>query len=77
MPKLSMDIVLDKNTSAKLRAISKHTAALADELERIDAETCPGCGELCEVTEYHADGMPAHKSYMCHVCGYIKRESTL
>ena len=58
-----------KSSVAKLKAIAKHTAALADELEEIDKSICPECGDLMDVTNFYADTKAIHSSSICSNCG--------
>ena len=66
-PKLSIGINTEP-FSLKLRAISKHSTALADDLDKIDSATCNDCGGLMEVTELYADGYIADTLYKCLDC---------
>lgn len=56
------------NLSAKLRAISKHAAALANELDEIDRDKCPNCGKAMSKTTMYGDGVPS-VHYECADCG--------
>ena len=75
----TMHIGLDMNTDKlqlKLRAISKHLDALADELDSIDNETCNKCGspDLHEENFYAGDRV-VHRTITCNSCGYEESES--
>ena len=77
MPKLSeitVDISADTdNLVAKLRAISKHTLALVEELEGIDnAWKCEHCGHDTWVT-VTVGGQPYYD--VCERCTSIKRNN--
>lgn len=72
---ITVDICVDSKASAKLKAISKHTQALAEELDQIDKELasndgCMMCGDkradLIRVKDCH--GLE-HK--LCRYC-YFK-----
>ena len=53
----------------KLRAIAKHTEALADELKLIDQEVCPLCGSGdIEITKLYGDGKVVNTKYDCKHC---------
>lgn len=69
-----VSITLDMESSKmqrQLRAIAKHTEALADELLEIDQEVCPECGSNNYVTTTaHADGHAVATACACDDCGY-------
>lgn len=66
--KLSIEVSADTNNlSAKLRAISKHAAALANELDEIDRAKCPNCGKAMSKTTMYGDGVPS-VHYACTEC---------
>jgi len=66
---VAMGIDLDTSQfKLKLRAISKHTEALANELDAIDAAKCPNCGGTLEISEYYADGVIVDTSAYCGNC---------
>lgn len=69
MSKLTIDLDLNTiNIQQKLRAISKHAEALADELQEIDKRVCPECeNEMDEITAY-ADNEVAKVMYTCPFC---------
>ncbi|MEK5524130.1 hypothetical protein [Heyndrickxia sp. FSL W8-0423] len=71
-PSLTID-VNSKIMSAKLKAIAKHTQALADELEQIDKSICPSCGELLDTNDFYADSKLIHTMKDCPSCGYSLR----
>ena len=59
----------------QLRAIAKHTEALADELNGIDKEVCPKCGSSdVEVERALAFNGKVHERVTteCFSCGYGK-----
>lgn len=65
---------LDVSTNkfqAKLKAISKHTKALAEELEQIDKTTCPDCGAIGETEEQYADNKLVYQRNVCPECGCV------
>lgn len=67
---VEVDMVTDK-FKAKLKAISTHAGALADELESIDnASTCDECGALVHNTTnvYKGDGVVGRIMH-CQECG--------
>ncbi|MGN7938512.1 hypothetical protein [Metabacillus sp. 22489] len=68
---ISIDLSTSK-LSKKLRAIAKHTSALADELEKIDQSTCPECGNALTEDTIHADGEVLDKNVYCTSCNYIE-----
>lgn len=58
---------------AKLNAISRHTKALADELELIDAEKCNDCGKPITTTTLFNDmGKPNEEMKWCDHCESYK-----
>lgn len=64
-------IDLDMNTnnlSAKLKAITKHAEALANELDAIDAAKCPNCGGTLDITELSIDDKVVDTSAYCGNC---------
>ena len=65
---IELDITTEK-LKAKLKAISNHAEALADELKEIDnAELCDECGEfLVKVTAYAGDS-DIESGYYCPEC---------
>lgn len=70
MAKQTIDIVFDKKSIAKLKAIAKHAGALADELEEIEnSEECPKCGDIMETKRYFADNKLISVSAQCNSCG--------
>jgi MinD superfamily P-loop ATPase len=73
--KLTIDIdVNNKNLVKKLNAISKHAAALAEELEKIDEDKCPRCNETLKVDTLYADGKELQKNFICEDCGWIRQK---
>ena len=71
MTKGKVSIDVDMHTDKlqlKLRAIAKHTAALADELDEIDKSICPECGDLMDTTNFYADGEPYQTTSICSNC---------
>lgn len=55
----------------QLRAIAKHTEALADELRGIDEEVCPKCGGInLEVMEPLLGGTTIKLPFNCYDCGH-------
>lgn len=66
-PRVSIDINTD-SFLLKLRAIAKHSTALADDLEKIDSVTCDDCGGLMDVTELKADNKVIDTSFECPRC---------
>lgn len=69
--KSKVSIAVDMNTDSmqrKLRAISKHTEALANELEEIDKDRCPVCGVAIHRTTYFVDGIEANSVTVCPKC---------
>ena len=67
---VEVDMVTEK-FKAKLKAISTHAGALADELESIDnASTCDECGALVHNTTnvYNGDGV-VERIMHCQECG--------
>ncbi|MFJ7831788.1 hypothetical protein ACIQXU_16375 [Peribacillus sp. NPDC097284] len=71
MAKGKVSIDVDMHTDKlqlKLRAISKHTAALADELDEIDKSICPECGDLMERTTFYEDKKVFHSTSICSNC---------
>ncbi|GKV69843.1 hypothetical protein NCCP2716_23410 [Sporosarcina sp. NCCP-2716] len=78
MPSLNK-LVLDLDTSRlqqKLRAMSKHFGALADELADIEARKCSECGgSNLEVEELVTDNMLLSRSIRCRSCGHEESES--
>ena len=75
--KKPMTINIDMNSTkleAQLRAISKHTKALADELCVINAGDVlhyPECGRELYVETYYNDAKPVVQMRQCP-CGYRK-----
>lgn len=71
--------VIDVDTSRlqqKLRAMSKHFGALADELKNIDAMKCSKCGScLLEIEELIATDKLEFQSVRCKSCGHEESES--
>jgi len=69
MSKITVDIETG-TTERKLRAISKHTEALADELNHIDEFTCSECGSdhVCKTTA-KSDHNNYTITYECNDCG--------
>ncbi|QJX63056.1 hypothetical protein HLK66_16270 [Niallia circulans] len=66
---LAIEVTADTNNlSAKLRAISKHTEALANELDEIDRDKCPNCGKVMSKTTMYGDGVSS-VHYECINCG--------
>ena len=61
--------VNSKTMVAKLKAIAKHTQALADELDKIDKSVCPNCGEQLDNNDFYADGELIHTMKDCTSCG--------
>lgn len=73
--KLSMDLDTSR-LQQKLRAMSKHLTALADELDDIDARECSECGgSNLEVEELATDNMLVSRSIRCRSCGHEESES--
>lgn len=75
MKKSSVEVAvdIDINTNKlrdKLRAISKHVTALADDLEQIDKSVCPECGGAMETKTYYVEGKVYHSTNECTVCDY-------
>jgi DNA-directed RNA polymerase subunit RPC12/RpoP len=70
--KLTMEIdVESKKMVLKLKAIAKHTSALAEELEQIDGVECPNCGgQELAIADFHCDGMGKTTTYQCSECNY-------
>lgn len=68
-PKQSISIAVDANTDKlqlKLRAIAKHTVALADELDAIDnVWSCESCGDARRITERNGKEV----NPICYGCG--------
>ena len=67
---VEVDMVTEK-FKAKLKAISTHAGALADELESIDnASTCDECGALVHetTTVYNGDSV-VERIMRCQECG--------
>lgn len=65
----SMGIDLDTDVfQQKLRAISKHAEALADELEYIDKAKCEECGGLMNITNLYADNNVVQEIKECPRC---------
>lgn len=62
---VSMDT---QNLQRKLRAIAKHTEALANELDSIDAAKCPECGNSMSTSELFADGESYSLEEYCERC---------
>lgn len=60
----------------QLRAIAKHTEALANELRGIDEEVCPECGstELETVTVY-SDNRVEESLISCNKCQWNNRKA--
>ncbi|PJN92066.1 hypothetical protein, partial [Bacillus sp. mrc49] len=52
----------------KLRAIAKHTEALANELDEIDKDRCSVCGGAIHRTIYYVDGIEANSVTVCPKC---------
>jgi transposase-like protein len=70
---LTIDIdVNSKKFAKKLKAISNHAAALAEELEKIDASMeCESCGSVEVFSRtLMADGSVRRKHYSCSECQY-------
>lgn len=66
-----LTVTLTANTDnllAKLRAIAKHTEALADELDAIDVAKCPSCGNSMSTIELFADGESFTSEEYCEHC---------
>ncbi|SDI18868.1 hypothetical protein SAMN05192534_12441 [Alteribacillus persepolensis] len=58
----------------KLRAVAKHSKALADELDEIDRSVCPECGERMDVNKVYVDGKLEYETKQCHECGVCVHE---
>lgn len=58
-----------KNFVRKLKAISKHAKALAEELELIDKETCPNCADDLDIEKIYANGEIYQEIKVCKSCG--------
>ena len=69
--KVSIDVDMHTDTlQLKLRVIARHTAALADELDKIDKYIlCPECGDLIDKITFYTDDKPFHSSSICSNCG--------
>lgn len=67
---LEIQVDISSNVlSAKLRAIAKHTEALANELDDIDnTEQCLECGGLLTKTELKHDDSIVSTEFKCEVC---------
>ncbi|MEN2765671.1 hypothetical protein [Ornithinibacillus xuwenensis] len=71
----SLSINVDVNTTnltAKLKVISKHAIALAEELEQMDEMTCPMCNNVLLEENYFADEVLHFSKVECSECGYSK-----
>jgi len=66
---IDIDLQTDKMV-AKLRAIIKHTKALADELEVIDKDACPKCSGALDIQTLFADDTIIQKVFTCEKCGW-------
>ena len=68
---VSIDVDMKTDTlQLKLRVIARHTAALADELDKIDKYIiCPECGDLMDTTNFYEDKKVFHSSSICSNCG--------
>ena len=70
----SIKVEVDMDTDMlqlKLRTISKHLTALADELEKIEGERCGKCGSRdVDAHEFSADGKLMYLSKECKSCGH-------
>ncbi|GAB0169184.1 hypothetical protein LSPCS325_26210 [Lysinibacillus sp. CTST325] len=54
---ITINLSFDDKSKLRLRAISKHTEALADELDRIEnMKECPACGSYKTTTVTLTDG---------------------
>ncbi|MCM3411241.1 hypothetical protein [Metabacillus litoralis] len=74
------NITIDLNSKSfarKLRAISKHTEALANELEKIEESTCPGCDGVLIEDVLHSNGEVFANNISCSKCDYIKSDSNV
>jgi Zn ribbon nucleic-acid-binding protein len=73
-----LSICVDMNSDnlvRKLKAISKHTEALATELGEIDKTACPECnGSDLRGRTLHLNRKEICKSVYCNDCGYVKSE---
>lgn len=66
-----MEVKIDLNTdilTLRLRAIAKHSAALANDLEKIGDATYKGCGGLMDITELRANNEVVDTSFDCPQC---------
>jgi transposase-like protein len=73
-----LSISVDMNSSnlvRKLKVISKHTEALANELEEIDKTTCPNCGSSLNTDALYANGELYRKNVYCTDCRYVESDS--
>jgi len=73
-----MELTVDINTEnmqRKLRVISSHAEALADELQEIDDSTCPECGSEMDETRAYAGNELTETGYNCEDCDYCEGES--
>jgi len=69
-----LNIQVNANTDAmslKLRTIAKHAEALANELDKIDSETCEECGGLLSVTKFTGDG-ETYTTTNCEQCKSVE-----
>lgn len=65
---IQVNLLFDDNQILKLRAIAKHTEALANELDAIDAAKCSDCGGLLDISELYSDGVIVDTSAYCGNC---------
>lgn len=68
---ITIELGLSDKSALKLRAISKHTEALADELDRInDMQPCKECGSFkYSVAKIYDDDELISHYIECHDCG--------
>ncbi|MBL3644022.1 hypothetical protein JMN23_16840 [Bacillus sp. RHFB] len=72
MEKGKVSIAVNMNTDRlqrKLRAISKHTEALVNELDEIDKDVCQVCGEVMEASTLYAEDKEVSATTTCLKCG--------
>ena len=70
MPKVTVEMdMMTEKLKAKLKAISTHAEALADELGSIDnAETCEECGSFMYEESVYDGNSKVESSFFCPKC---------
>ena len=72
MAKPRIEIIFDKKSITKLKAVAKHVQALADELEEIEnGIECPKCEGIMDTNKLYAKDKMLSIFAQCPSCGFV------